>query len=229
MSENQTQNPPLSEQEKKDLLREKRYNTLHWYVLYVTAQHERQILAAFTGQPDPYRPARKSRSGSNLAKKLPVLDPPIEAYVPIREERHKWSDRTRIVPICLAPGIVFVRIKLNDKKRLYISEHIRQFLFRRDVREPASISDETMERFRRIVETSDLSSDLSMQAPEPGDTVQIINGPFEGMLGEVVRRDGATHFQLRIFDGFAVTLRMDAKLMKKVPKGTQRVYPDEAF
>lgn len=229
MSENQTQNPPLSEQEKKDLLREKRYNTLHWYVLYVTAQHERQILAAFTGQPDPYRPARKSRSGSNLAKKLPVLDPPIEAYVPIREERHKWSDRTRIVPICLAPGIVFVRIKLNDKKRLYISEHIRQFLFRRDVREPASISDETMERFRRIVETSDLSSDLSMQAPEPGDTVQIINGPFEGMLGEVVRRDGATHFQLRIFDGFAVTLRMDAKLMKKVPKGTKRVYPDEVF
>lgn len=219
----------LTPEEVQRLLREKRYNALRWYVLYVTAQHERQILEAFTGKPDAYKPARRSGSSASLNKKLPKLDPPIEAYVPMREERHKWSDRTRVVPICLAPGIIFVRIRLKDKARLYISEHIRKFLFRKDLREPASIPDATMEAFRSIVETSDISCDLSMQAPEPGDTVQIISGPFEGMLGEVVRRDGATHFQLRVFDGCAVTLRMEADMMKIVPKGTQRVFPDARY
>ncbi|MBE6332990.1 MAG: hypothetical protein E7070_11970 [Bacteroidales bacterium] len=226
MAENQKTTTELNDEEVQRLLREKRYNALRWYVLYVTAQHERQILEAFTGKPDAYRPARKSRSGASLAKKLPVLDPPIEAYVPMREERHKWSDRTRIVPICLAPGIIFVRIRLKDKARLYISEHIRKFLYRKDLREPASISDDTMEAFKSIIEKS---SDSSMQAPEPGDTVQVLSGPFEGFQGEIVRRDGATHFQLRIFEGCAVTVRMDANMMKVVPKGTQRVFPDAKF
>ena len=226
MAENQKTTTELNDEEVQRLLREKRYNALRWYVLYVTAQHERQILEAFTGKPDAYRPARKSRSGASLAKKLPVLDPPIEAYVPMREERHKWSDRTRVVPICLAPGIIFVRIRLKDKARLYISDHIRKFLYRKDLREPASISDATMEAFKSIVEKS---SDSSMQAPEPGDTVQVLSGPFEGFQGEIVRRDGATHFQLRIFEGCAVTVRMDANMMKVVPKGTQRVFPDAKF
>ncbi len=226
MAENQKTTTELNDEEVQRLLREKRYNALRWYVLYVTAQHERQILEAFTGKPDAYRPARKSRSGASLAKKLPVLDPPIEAYVPMREERHKWSDRTRIVPICLAPGIIFVRIRLKDKARLYISDHIRKFLYRKDLREPASISDDTMEAFKSIIEKS---SDSSMQAPEPGDTVQVLSGPFEGFQGEIVRRDGATHFQLRIFEGCAVTVRMDANMMKVVPKGTQRVFPDAKF
>ncbi len=226
MAENQKTTTELNDEEVQRLLREKRYNALRWYVLYVTAQHERQILEAFTGKPDAYRPARKSRSGASLAKKLPVLDPPIEAYVPMREERHKWSDRTRIVPICLAPGIIFVRIRLKDKARLYISDHIRKFLYRKDLREPASISDDTMEAFKSIIEKS---SDSSMQAPEPGDTVQVLSGPFEGFQGEIVRRDGATHFQLRIFEGCAVTVRMDANMMKVVPKGTQRVFPDARF
>ncbi|MCR5361192.1 MAG: KOW motif-containing protein [Bacteroidales bacterium] len=226
MAENQKTTTELNDEEVQRLLREKRYNALRWYVLYVTAQHERQILEAFTGKPDAYRPARKSRSGASLAKKLPVLDPPIEAYVPMREERHKWSDRTRIVPICLAPGIIFVRIRLKDKARLYISDHIRKFLYRKDLREPASISDATMEAFKSIIEKS---SDSSMQAPEPGDTVQVLSGPFEGFQGEIVRRDGATHFQLRIFEGCAVTVRMDANMMKVVPKGTQRVFPDAKF
>ena len=226
MAENQKTTTELNDEEVQRLLREKRYNALRWYVLYVTAQHERQILEAFTGKPDAYRPARKSRSGASLAKKLPVLDPPIEAYVPMREERHKWSDRTRIVPICLAPGIIFVRIRLKDKARLYISDHIRKFLYRKDLREPASISDDTMEAFKSIIEKS---SDSSMQAPEPGDTVQVLSGPCEGFQGEIVRRDGATHFQLRIFEGCAVTVRMDANMMKVVPKGTQRVFPDAKF
>jgi len=226
MAENQKTTTELNDEEVQRLLREKRYNALRWYVLYVTAQHERQILEAFTGKPDAYRPARKSRSGASLAKKLPVLDPPIEAYVPMREERHKWSDRTRVVPICLAPGIIFVRIRLKDKARLYISDHIRKFLYRKDLREPASISDATMEAFKSIIEKS---SDSSMQAPEPGDTVQVLSGPFEGFQGEIVRRDGATHFQLRIFEGCAVTVRMDANMMKVVPKGTQRVFPDAKF
>ena len=218
MSDKAKSNASLPNEEVQRYLREKRHNTLHWYVLYVTAQHERQVLEAFTGKADSYRTTK-----SPLNRRLPPLDPPIEAYVPIREERHKWSDRTRVVPIIMTPGIVFVRIKLAEKRRLYISDHIRSFLFDKDLREPASISDSVMEAFRSIVENAE---DSTMQTPVPGDTVQIISGKFEGYVGEVVRREGQSHFQLRISEGIAITLRMEESMMKVVPKGTKRIIPD---
>ena len=51
----------LSDSEKQRLLRQKRHKELHWYALYVSPLHERQLLEAFTGVPDPYVRTRRGR------------------------------------------------------------------------------------------------------------------------------------------------------------------------
>ena len=211
----------LSPEEYAKLERNKRQEELGWYVLYVTAQHERQFLEAFTGKPDPYK-----RGGKAARANLAPLVPPIEAYVPIREERRKWSDRVKVVPMILTPGIVFVRIKLSERRRLYLNEHVHFFLYNKDRQEPARISDMQMERFRAMV---DQGEDVSMSTPVKGDTVQIMTGKFEGFVGEIIRVDGKDKFQLRLNEVLAITISVPADNVKKVPKGTPQDYADERF
>ena len=211
----------VSPEEYKVIQRNKRFEELGWYVLYVTAQHERQFLEAFTGKPDPYK-----RGGKACRRSFPLLDPPIEAYVPIREEKRKWSDRIKIVPVILTPGIVFVHIKLSERRRLYINDHVNRFLYNKDKQEPARISDNQMEQFRSMVEEGE---DVSMITPILGDTVQILTGKFQGYVGEIVRVDGKSKFQLRLNDYMAITISINADDVKYVPKGTKRIIPDERF
>ncbi|MCR5395401.1 MAG: KOW motif-containing protein [Bacteroidales bacterium] len=214
----------LQEQSPEDfekLKRAQRYEELGWYALYVTPLHERQILEAFTGQPDPYK-----RTGRSARSKVQPLENPIEAYVPIRIERRKWSDRIKEVPVVLTPGIVFVRIKLVDRRKLYINDNIRSFLYNKEKQEPVKISDIVMSEFRNAVEYGD---NPTMIEPQKGDTVKIIGGKLEGYIGEIVRVDGAKKFQLRINDLMAVVVDIPANQVMRVPKGTPPEYKDERF
>ncbi|MBR0038103.1 MAG: KOW motif-containing protein [Bacteroidales bacterium] len=212
----------LPDSEKARILRERRQKELHWYAIYVTPLHERQLLEAYTGVPDPYARTQRGRANRALAK----LDPPIEAYVPIREEKHKWSDRTRIVPVVLTPGIIFVRIRLEERRRLYIADYVNAFLYNKDKKEPAAIDDEVMVQFRTIVEHE---TDISLVTPSVGDTVQILSGPYEGFVGEVVRDRGNALFQLRLTDNLAVALTIKEDQIKIVPRGTMRKIPDVRY
>ena len=211
----------LSTRERTDvqarLRRERRRSELHWYVLLVAGQHERQLLEALSGTPDPFWHGKRDRN-------LPKLDPPVEAYVPIRAERRQWSDRLCVRPVVLLPGVVFVRIALADYQRVFVCNYVRSFLYDRDKREPAAIDDERMEQFRHIVESAD---EVAVQTPVPGSTVQIISGPYKGYVGEVIQEYGKSRFQLRLTEGFAVTLTIDEALLKVVPAGTPSVIPED--
>lgn len=212
----------LPDSEKARLLHEKKQKELHWYVLKVASQHERQLLEAFTGIPDKYMRTEKRRKERALKK----LEPPIEAFVAIREQKHKWSDRMRTVPVILIPGMIFVRIRLEDKKRLYLSDFVKSFLFDKDKKEPACISDDIIAEFRKAIEDE---VDISMQKPVAGSTVMIQHGPYEGFVGEVIKVRGGNKFQLRLTDSLAVVLTIDLSQIKVVPEGTAREIPDNRF
>lgn len=212
---------------KEDLIRYKqkqeRANRFAWYALVVSPQHERQVLEALTGKPDEYK-----RGGKAARKNIAPLPKPIEAYVPIRLEKHKWSDRTKIVPVVLMPGIVFVRIRLVESKTdiLHLDECVKMFLYNKDKHEPEQIPDIQMQR---LMDSVGKAEDLSIQVPIPGDTVQVLSGPFEGYVGEIIRVDGGTKFQLRLTHNLAGVFSMDLNHIRVVEAGTQPSFPDERF
>ena len=211
----------------EDLIRQKqrqeRAQQLAWYALVVAPQHERQVLEALTGKPDEYK-----RGGKAARKNIASLQNPIEAYVPIRLEKHKWSDRTKIVPIVLIPSIVFVRIRLAESKTeiLQLDECIKMFIYNKDKHEPEQIPDVQMQMLKDSVEKAE---DLSIQTPVPGDTVQVMSGPFTGYVGEIIRVDGGTKFQLRLTHNLAGVFTMDLDRIRVVSPDTKTSFPDERF
>ena len=60
-----------------------RPDTLYWFVAYVRSCQERRVADLLAAQG-------------------------FEAYVPIQKERHKWSDRFKIVDRLVLPRMVFI-------------------------------------------------------------------------------------------------------------------------
>lgn len=209
----------LTDSEKVRVDRQRRFSELHWYVLFVTPLHELRLWEYFTGKPCPDRRhvSKKDRQGNLISD--PVLNPPIEAYVPYRIERRKWSDRIKKVPCLLAPGIIFVRIKLDNRSALFVDDKVRSFLYDHDRHEPVAIADWQMEQFRMMVE---MSPDISMVVPVPGETVKIVKGAFKGMVGEVVRRrdEHSVKFQITLTGQCAFQMDLTIDDFIVVPKGT---------
>lgn len=203
--------------------KQERAKSLSWYALVVTPLHERQILEALTNVPDRFK-----RGGKASRKPIVPLDPPVEAYVPIREEKHKWSDRTKIVPVVLVPGIIFVRLRMvQDKIRvLSMDEHVKLFVYNKDRREPEQIPDEQIRMLMKAVESA---TDLSIQEPVVGDTVKVLRGPFEGYVGQIIRSDGGTKFQLRLTHNLAGVFSMSLDDIKVVSPDTLPEFPDQRF
>lgn len=190
----------LTESERAEIARLKRRAAIRWYVLYVRSNHERKVMEL-------------------LHKKN------IEAYVPQRMEKRKYSDRVVLRPALIVPGIVFVRISLNDKDNVYIDPAILGFMFDRTLREPEHIPDREMNQFMSIVD-SDVH--ISMVKPMQGDMVRIIRGRFEGFVGQMVFDGNGHKFQIRLGEQ-AFIISVDANDVIKVSADSYSETPDERY
>lgn len=66
----------------------------HWVVIYTKARAERKVVEA-------------------------LQDAGFEAFLPLRRERRKWSDRYKVVEVPVLPSYVFVRIPVKMVAKLY--------------------------------------------------------------------------------------------------------------
>lgn len=217
----------------------------HWYALFVDPLHELRLWEYFTGQrcPDRRHAVKKDRSGVIIPD--PALNPPIEAYVPYRLERRQWSDRVKKIPCLLAPGLIFVHIRLreprnvateeqsekderkeDDRIRLLSSDpHVRRFLCNRELHEPAPISDDAMDIFMKYVQKH---PDVSISAPEPGQTVRVLRGTFAGRIGKIVGAldDGKAIFQVTLVENLAFKTSLSFDDFVIVPKDSKAELSD---
>ena len=190
----------LTEQERAEIARQKRRAAKRWYVLYVHSGHERKVL-------------------ERLQQKE------IEAYVPMQNEKRKYSDRVVTRARLVAPGLVFVRIALVDQSTVYVDSHITGFMFSRTLHEPEHVPDWQMHQFRAIV---DAEEHISMATPMQGDTVRIMRGRFEGFVGQMIFDGTAKKFQIRIGEQ-AFVITVNAEDVVKVPAESRSEIPDERY
>lgn len=215
--QNSQQITPIEIQE---FFRNKRRNKLQWYVLYVTSQHERKIADAITQKEESIY-LQKQMNGT-----LTDSDYKIKTYVPTQTVKRKWSDRIVKKKVVIIPGVIFLRMKLIDKQRIYIDSNIKSFLFNKEKKEPEPIPDWQMYQFQQLVNEN---TDLSMETPELGDTVKITVGKFEGFVGMLIRKNnGETKFQIRIA-GLAFPINISKDDVIKVEPGTLPDLPDEIW
>ena len=197
----------------------------HWYALMVQAQHERKLVDAIEESEDRnFRNWDARRRAGNTGPKDDFVR--IETYLPIRKVKKKYSDRMKIVDEIITPGIIFVRLRMADKERVYAdSRYIKMFYYDRIKRMPSVITDDAMRIFREAIG----ETDIEMVTPKVGDQVTIMSGPWQGQEGTLIREDGKNRFQVR-FAGQYFAFSIDKDIVFKLTKDLHvvEVHEDEA-
>ena len=130
-----------------------------WYAAYTWSHHEKSVAR----QLDERR---------------------IESFVPLYRSVRRWKDRRKELQLALFPSYVFVRIDMKQRVSVLQVPGVVSFVSFGGL--PAPLPDCAMENLR---------NGLNQQAcaqPHPymaaGRRVQIVNGPFCGIEGILVRR-----------------------------------------
>ena len=119
----------------------------------------------------------KSQSEFKAEEELNNLG--VQSYLPVTIAIRKWSDRKKEISVPIIKRNIF--IYASEKERLYSLEQksIVKCLF--DGGRPAAIPEWQIENLKKILEyKSEVIVENYLVA---GDSVKIIEGPFEGVVG----------------------------------------------
>lgn len=138
-----------------------KWNTLHWYALYVRSRHEKFV-------------------SDELNKKN------IETYLPVREVTRHWSDRKKIIHQPLFSGYVFVKVALKDRWDILNTAGVVRFVGPSAAR-PIEVREEDLKTMQKFLKEK-VQLDPFPYLKE-GQRVYVRSGPFKGAEGFVVRKE----------------------------------------
>jgi transcription antitermination factor NusG len=106
-----------------------------------------------------------------------------EVFYPTYTSTRQWSDRVKSLSFPLFPGYVFCRFNVHARLPILITPGVNQVVG--SGKTPITVDEAELAAIRRVME-----SGVAAQ-PWPylkvGETVQIENGPLEGLMGIVTR------------------------------------------
>jgi len=156
----------------------------NWYAIYVRPRAEKKVAAG-------------------------LAEAGIEHFLPLRRTLRRWSDRKKWVDLPLIPGYCFVLLHRKNLVSALRVTHVLSVV--RFNGEPAIIPDMQIEFLRRMLNQSEINYKLTSQMPKPGQKVEIIAGPFIGLMAEMVKAKNKTKIYLRLEQiGSAISIEIPA-------------------
>lgn len=143
----------------------------YWYVVYTRSRAEKKVHSE-------------------------LLNMDIESFLPMQKQLRKWKDRKKWVEIPLISGYCFVYISQKEYDRVLQADNVVCYITFDG--KAAIIPKQQIEALRRIVDQYDFEVQITSENYEPGQTVEIINGPLVGVRGELVDIRGKHKFLLRV-------------------------------
>ena len=138
---------------------------MSWYAVHTKSRHEDKV---FTGL---------------VQKSIPSFLPKIEVW-------SKRKDRRKRIMVPLFPGYLFVEMFSPDnQEKLDVLKTfgVVRILGKPTGSEPIAVPDDRIDAIRRIVESK--VEVQSLQYPHVGEAARIIDGPFKGIEGTVIKTD----------------------------------------
>ena len=135
-----------------------------WYAVHTKSRHE-------------------YKANSGLAQKN------FTTFLPEMEVWSKRKDRKKKIFIPLFPGYLFVEtLCLDNETKLAIlkTSGVVRILGKKENSEPIPVPDDKINAIRRLVETK--VEIFTIQFPKVGEPARIIDGPFAGLEGIVVKQ-----------------------------------------
>lgn|SRR5574344_824254 len=137
---------------------------------------------------------------SNYEKKVRerLDDKGIISFLPIQQQRRRWSDRVKIVEVVLIHKLIFVNVENDDRIAVLQTPGVQSYLSDKQRHKPVVIPDVQMNAFIRMVQQKETIVDFNNNSPQKGDAVIVTDGELCGIEGEVISVEGKTKVFVRI-------------------------------
>lgn len=122
----------------------------------------------------------------------------IEAFLPLQEEMHQWSDRRKRVQKVIIPMCIFVRVNYPERLDVLHLPSVNRFMVLRGESTPATVPDSQMERFKFMLDYSEQTVEMCYEHLQPGERIKVIKGSLAGLEGELVTVGGKNKLAVRI-------------------------------
>jgi transcriptional antiterminator RfaH len=155
----------------------------HWYVLYTMPQHEKKIAAQLEEEKFSY-------------------------YLPLCKKTRQWHDRKKVVEMPLFPSYIFVNISCTEDfhRCLSFSGALKFVHFGKEY---AKVQEKVILDLDKLCSNStDMES--TSRLLDPGEQVQIKDGPLSGLDCEVVQHNNEKRILMRFH-------MFNRELLAKVP------------
>lgn len=146
-----------------------------------------------------------------------MLDQDIEAFLPMIKTVRQWSDRKKTVEVPLISSYIFVNMEEKDLyKTLPIQGTVNVL---KHLGKPAKIRSEEIENLRILTGTDESSQIENCINVYHGDDVEVINGPFMGLIATCIR-EGHKHRVMVKIDSLGSCFNVDIPLsfLRKIEK-----------
>ncbi len=128
----------------------------------------------------------------------------IETFVATKKEKHKWSDRIKVIERLIIPMVVFVHITEEDLPQLRNNKNIRKILSYPGDKTPTRIPDEQIERFKFMLDHSEEPVLLDNRNLTVGENIRVIKGPLYGLCGFLLKSYEGESFISISIDGLGM-------------------------
>lgn len=161
-----------------------------WYAVYVKSRAEKKALAELTFKG-------------------------VDAYLPLRVVKRKWSDRVKLVEEPLLRGYLFVFVSEIEYLNVLQTPGVVGYVTFEG--KAAAIPEEEIENLKIFLERNKAFVDVSYENIAKGQKVKVVGGPLEGVEGEVFELRGKKRISLRFETlGCSVFADVSLELLEKI-------------
>lgn len=120
----------------------------------------------------------------------------INSFLPMQKKLRQWKDRKKWVNLPLISGYCFVYINKNEYTRVLQSGNVVNFITFEG--KAAVVPSSQIEQLKLMLKQSDFEVTVLNESFEPGQKVEIVEGPLIGLRGELIECRGKNRFILRV-------------------------------
>jgi len=166
-------------------------------------------------KPNWYAIFTKPRSEKKVYQRM--LDQDIEVFLPMIKTVRQWSDRKKSIEVPLISSYVFVNMPEKD---LYMTLPIQGTVnVLKHLGKPAKIRAVEIENLKILTGTSENHEISNCVNVLSGDSVEVINGPFMGLIATCIR-EGKNHRVVVKIDslGSCFNVNIPLSFLRKIEK-----------
>jgi transcriptional antiterminator RfaH len=151
----------------------------------------------------------RPRSEKIVYKKIEELQ--IGVFLPLVKSLRVYKTKRKTILLPLFPGYIFVWIASGYRHHITAFSEVYQFIKFKD--EYARVSEEEINNLKLLVqnlkEEKEIFSEVAFQK---GKNVEVIQGPFSGMKGKMIKRNGKHRIVVELKAiSQAISIKVDAK------------------